>query len=89
MLSFNQVESNHSNKSKVDPCQWRCSWIINFLIVWISDIVKMLLLFFQFEFKMAVATCCMQEGKHVNNIWHILKEELISFWYFFKSYLPF
>ena len=71
MLSFKQVESN---RSKRDPCKWSSSWI-KFLIVWILDIINVLLLFFKFEFKMAVATFCMQEGKHLNNnIWHFFKK---------------
>ena len=71
MLSFKQVESNHSKR---DPCKWSSSWI-KFLIVWILDIINVLLLFFKFEFKMAVATFCMQEGKHLNNnIWHFFKK---------------
>ena len=30
------------------------SWLLSFLIVWILDTVNMVLLFFQFELKMAV-----------------------------------
>ena len=67
----------HSNKLNLtmvrDPCKWGCNWIIKFFLVWILDIINMLL-FFQFEFKVAVATCCMQEGKHLNNIWHFFKK---------------
>ena len=73
MLSFKQVESNHRKR---EPCKWGCSWIIKFLIVWISDIVNML--FFQFEFKMALATCCMQGGKHLNKTWHFTLPSLLS-----------
>ena len=87
-LSYN---SNKSNLTTVrDPCKWGCSWIIKFLIVWISDIVNMLLLFFQLlEFKMVVATCCMQEGKHLNNIWHFLKKNLFHFDVFSRITFPF
>ena len=42
-------QSYHSNKSNLtmvrDPCKWGCSWIIKFLIVWISDIANVIIIF--------------------------------------------
>ena len=83
MLSFKQVEFNHG---KTDFCKWCCSWIIKFLIVWILDVVNMLLLFFQFELIMAVATRCMQGGEHLNNIWTFLRR--VNFIFMFFKELP-
>ena len=42
--------------------------LLSFLIVWISDTINMLLLFFSIQTQNE-CTCCMQEGKHLNNIW--------------------
>ena len=58
MLSLKQVKSNHgikngpTNKAVVG---------LNFLIVWILDTINMLLLFFQFELKMAVHAALMKK----------------------------
>ena len=51
MLSFKQDESNYGRKSPANEVVVR---LLSFLIVWISDTVNMVLLFFQFELKMAV-----------------------------------
>ena len=72
MLSFKQVESNSDKK---EPCEWGCSWILSFLIVWISDAVNMVLLFFQFKFKMAVSAALTQKKIYeVNNFCYYFKK---------------
>ena len=47
----------HSNKSNLtmvrDPCKWGCSWIIKFLIVWISDIANVIIIF-----SIWIQNCC-------------------------------
>ena len=70
MLSFKQVESN--SKSTVN--------LFSFLIVWISDTIKTVLLFFQFELKMAVHNAHAKK----KNLWSeqlllLFKEKLVSF----------
>ena len=65
-LNVDTVRDNPGNEVAVE--------ILSFPIVWISDIINMLLLFFEFELKMAVCTRRMQEGKHLNNIWHFFKK---------------
>ena len=58
MLSLKQVKSNygikkgHANKAVVG---------LNVLIVWILDTINMVLLFFQFELKMAVHAALMKK----------------------------
>ena len=88
MLSLKQVKSNHgikngpTNKAVVG---------LNFLIVWILDTINMLLLFFQFELKMAVHAALMKKKIcDVNNFWCIFKKNFI-FDVFSRrvSFLPF
>ena len=82
-LSFKQVECNYGIE---ESCKRGCSWIIDFFVVWIWDTVNMVLLSFQLEFKMAVhAALARKKICEVNNFWGFSKEELISFWCFFKK----
>ena len=70
MLSFKQVESNHGKR---DPlANGIVVGLLSFLIVWISDIVNVTIIFL-----IQTQNGCtrrMQEGKHLNNIWHFLKK---------------
>ena len=75
MLSLKQVKSNYGvengrvNKAVVG---------LNFLIVWILDTINMVLLFFQFELKIAVHAAFMKKNIcEVNNFWCIFKKNFI------------
>ena len=48
--------------------------LLSFFIYWILDTLNMVLLFFQFELKMAVRAARTKK-----------KSEVIEFWYFFKK----
>ena len=48
---------------------------LSFFIVWISDTINMVLLFFQFKLKMAVRAAFMKKKIY----------EVNNFWYFFKK----
>ena len=62
MLSFKQVESKYDKK---EPGNEVVLGLLSFLIVWILDTVTMVLLFFQFELKMAVQAA-LTKKKSVN-----------------------
>ena len=69
MLSFKQVKSNYG-KGPMNKVKVVAVWLLSFLIVWILDTVNMVLLFFQFELKMAVHAACMKKKIcEVNNFW--------------------
>ena len=75
-LNLNTVRENPGNEVAVE--------LLSLPIVWISDIINMLLSFFEFELKMAVCTRLMQEGKHLNNIWSFFKKSQFHFDVFSK-----
>ena len=67
MLSFKQFESNYGKK---EPCK-QVVRLLNFLTVWIWDIVNMVLLF-QFKLKMAVHPAFMKKTIcELSNFWWI------------------
>ena len=69
MLSFKQVESNYGKK---EPCER--GGLLSFLIVLIWDTVNMVL-FFQFELKMAVhAALTKKKICEVNNFRYFFKK---------------
>ena len=45
---------------KKSPAKEAVVGLLSFLIVWISDAINMVLLFFQFELKMVVHAACMK-----------------------------
>ena len=74
MLSFKQDEFNYGRKS---PANEVVVGLLSFLIVivWIPDTANMVLLFFQFELKMAVHAARTKKKMY----------EVINFWYFFNK----
>ena len=75
MLSLKQVKSNYGIKN--GPVN-KAVVGLNFLIVWILDTINMVLLFFQFELKIAVHAALMKKNIcEVNNFWCIFKKNFI------------
>ena len=71
------------NQTKVrkSPSKEVLVGLLSFLIVWISDTINIVLLFFQFELKMAVHTACVKKKireVRVNFILMFFQEELVS-----------
>ena len=71
VLSFKQVESNYTVRK--NPATKVV--LLSFLIVWISDTINMVLLFFQFKFKMVVHAICMKKKIcEVNNFGYVFND---------------
>ena len=71
------------NQTKVrkSPSKEVLAGLLSFLIVWISDTINIVLLFFQFELKMDVRTACVKKKiceVRVNFILMFFQEELVS-----------
>ena len=83
MLPFKQVESNYSES----PANKVAVRLLSFPILWISDTVNMVLLFFQFELKMAVHATCTKTKNYVK--WTTFNTFLrkVNFIYNFASLL--
>ena len=79
---------HHSSKFNViaergSPANEVVVELLSFPIVWISDTVNMVLLFFLFKLKIAV-----RKKKKIYEVWQLFEEELISFWCFFQEEFP-
>ena len=66
-MNLTTVRKSPANKVVVE--------LLSFFIVWILDTVNMVLLFFQFEHKMAAHAALTKEKiDEVNNFWYFLKK---------------
>ena len=64
MLSFKQVQSNHSKR---DPCEQDCSWIIKFSRCLNFRYRKYIIIISSIRTQNGCIRCA-QEAKHLNNI---------------------